>query len=341
MLMRGVLVALLASSRFAADPAVHRIYVADRGDLLVTIPPGWTSAAHERLGDAGAATLTAPGGDARMDIVQSVKPFEPRPTTRRLKREAEALRDQVMRTGKASDVEMIELKGAAAMGYAVTARAEAQPPYDSLTRVSMLVGEVPILAQLQWKHAAPAAHEQGLEALKSLALDPGVLRVREGEVSIPDPTGRWFLVVAAPNVSGGPIESKFNSRAMVANLRKGGAVAIVLSIDPAAKPGGATVARDAALDDALAHGAARENFQIAGDEKIAYLINTVPQRAMKQTQVFTVQGGMWAEVRLVDMEYNPQRQPIMDGIVRGVRIEPRVASTTAPATPTPSPTSRP
>jgi hypothetical protein len=235
----------------------------------------------------------------------------------------------------------MEFKGAQGSGCVFTVQRDKPDPlgFKFLTTGFMATGDLVLHVRIGSDAAASPLHEQAIEILKSARLSPdpraatraAAAAAAAAEFRLPAASGNWDLVVTAPGFEKIAVRRERRSRELIATNERDG-MNLSIFLERAAAPGeDARTVRDFYLARLKQSPLPMENLKTAGDAKAATTEYTVSGTGQKSVNLYLVHEGTWVDVHLSKDEFHAADQPMIERILKSVRIEPSSAATTRAA----------
>lgn len=327
--MNALTVALLLLASPAAS-APRMFDVPDHGQLVLSVPDGWTAAVEEREGEPwptiklgphdgdGFSMLVTPMFDPR-DLAQSPQPAA---TARRF---AQTSLDR--RAPDAAERTLVlEELGGPLPGWLFTATDPAPKPgeWSHVTQGTAALGPFVVFFSLLTHGEDVAARAPALEMIRSARHVPPP-RPSLTPLALRFPGKSWALELDLPGFESGPVQRTGSGGVTVLGSNEKTGVVASVYLEPAEGPETAS----AACEHYLAH---RE--KVPYDRKtlsrgtrgelatIEYVLPEVEGMELQQKNVYAclARDGVWVELHLSKAVFEPKDQAAFDRILKTVRI---------------------
>jgi hypothetical protein len=319
---------LITLSPFPITAAEKSFPIANHGDLLLTVPDGWTQTTEKSPlpGIPSTIKFTANAGKFEMLVTPLTSP-DNKPdfaSPANAKKMAEVQLKRMLPSAREMSATIQELKGDHATGYYYTLTDKAPDPgsFEYLTSAHVAVGDALLTVMMLHHQKDLPARQAGLTMLKTASQKPGPATKPASDIRVSPPGANWELVIPAQGlqiVEDQTIDAR-KARQLTAASNTG--LTISVFMEPAQKPGDSTVVRSVYWTRARQSPIPKSNIRLVKTGDISTAEYTVPDLDQKNMNLYLVHQNTWIDIHISKTTFTPADQPLFDQILKNVKFEP-------------------
>ena len=323
------------STQAAPAGATPRTFaVPGRSGLVLNVPSDWGYSM--RSPDAGEPpTIEFAGGKqgafaGRIAVIPVDAAHRDVTTPANLRKVAGNAGQGMLADSKETKLDLVEIKGDQAVGYAftLTDKAANPGPFENETTVFVGVGDVLLAGNVMHHKKDSPERQMMLDLVRSARLLPAAAPGQAAAaLRVAPPLGDWVLKLPSGFVI---VEQMYDPKRKVVQMTAINAAAeLIMSVymEPAPQPGDATAVRDVYWGRAKQSPMKKAGVKLAKIGDFATVEYTIPEvQGQKVDQrnlnLYAAHGGVWVDIHVSKMNFTDADKAAFDAIGGAVAIEP-------------------